>query len=316
MEPVVVFTTRSDIEASVVMALLDSHGIASFRVSGNPQALWPMALSPLGEIRVAVPGSAAEEALRIIDSHREDVGTRVIRLRDEFDELQQRIGYRFKDRGLLEHSLTHRSRAAEDISGGVYDNESLEFLGDAVLGLIVAESLFRKYPDYTEGQKSKIKAAVVSTQALARHAEAIRLGDHLLLGRGEEKTGGRFKQALLADGYEALIAAVYLDGGLTAAAAFLERELSPAIAAGATQDVVGMDYKSALQERLQASGRALPEYRVAAASGPDHRKLFTIEVVVSGEVLGTATGRAKKEAEQEAARLALLQLQGSNDRAG
>jgi ribonuclease-3 len=312
MEPVVVFTTRSDIEASVVMALLDSHGIASFRVSGNPQALWPMALSPLGEIRVAVPGSAAEEALRIIDSHREDVGTRVIRLRDEFDELQQRIGYRFKDRGLLEHSLTHRSRAAEDISGGVYDNESLEFLGDAVLGLVVAESLFRKFPDYTEGQKSKIKAAVVSTHSLARHAEAIRLGDHLLLGRGEEKTGGRFKQALLADAYEALIAAVYLDGGLTAAAAFLERELSPAIAAGATQDVVGMDYKSALQERLQASGRALPEYRVAAASGPDHRKLFTIEVVVSGEILGTATGRAKKEAEQEAARLALLQLQGSN----
>ena len=312
MEPVVVFTTRSDIEASVVMALLDSHGIASFRVSGNPQALWPMALSPLGEIRVAVPGSAAEEALRIIDSHREDVGTRVIRLRDEFDELQQRIGYRFKDRGLLEHSLTHRSRAAEDISGGVYDNESLEFLGDAVLGLVVAESLFRKFPDYTEGQKSKIKAAVVSTHSLARHAEAIRLGDHLLLGRGEEKTGGRFKQALLADAYEALIAAVYLDGGLTAAAAFLERELSPAIAAGATQDVVGMDYKSALQERLQASGRALPEYRVAAASGPDHRKLFTIEVVVSGEILGTATGRAKKEAEQEAARLALLQLQSAN----
>src|SRR5688500_8158349 len=312
MEPIVVFTTRSDIEASVVMALLDSHGIASFRMSGNPQALWPMALSPLGEIRIAVPAHVAEDARRISGSHREDVGTRVIRLRDEFGELQQRVGYRFRDRGLLEHSLTHRSRAAEDISGGVYDNESLEFLGDAVLGLVVAESLFRKFPDYTEGQKSKIKAAVVSTHSLARHAEAIRLGDHLLLGRGEEKTGGRFKQALLADAYEALIAAVYLDGGLTAAAAFLERELSPAIAAGATQDVVGMDYKSALQERLQASGRALPEYRVAAASGPDHRKLFTIEVVVSGEILGTATGRAKKEAEQEAARLALLQLQSAN----
>jgi ribonuclease-3 len=143
MEPVVVFTTRSDIEASVVMALLDSHGIASFRVSGNPQALWPMALSPLGEIRIAVPGIAAEDARRVTESHREDVGTRVIRLRDEFDELQQRIGYRFKDRGLLEHALTHRSRAAEDVSGGVYDNESLEFLGDAVLGLVVAESLFR-----------------------------------------------------------------------------------------------------------------------------------------------------------------------------
>ena len=312
MEPIVVFTTRSDIEASVVMALLDSHGIASFRMSGNPQALWPMALSPLGEIRIAVPANVAEDARRIIESHREDVGSRVIRLRDEFDELQQRVGYRFKDRGLLEHALTHRSRAAEDVSGGVYDNESLEFLGDAVLGLVVAEALFRRYPDYTEGQKSKIKAAVVSTQSLARHAEAIQLGEHLLLGRGEEKTGGRFKQALLADGFEALIAAVYLDGGLPAAAAFLERELGPAIAAGAEQDVVGRDYKSALQERLQASGRALPEYRVAGASGPDHRKLFTIEVVVSGEILGTATGRAKKEAEQEAARMALVQLESKN----
>jgi ribonuclease-3 len=309
MEPVVVFTTRSDIEASVVTALLDSRGIVSFRVTGNPQALWPMAMSPLGEIRIAVPGGEADEARRIIESHREDVGTRVIRLRDEFDDLQQRIGYRFKDRGLLEHALTHRSRAAEDVSGGVYDNESLEFLGDAVLGLVVAEALFRRYPDSSEGQKSKIKAAVVSTQSLARHAEGIRLGEHLLLGRGEEKTGGRFKQALLADAYEALIAALYLDGGLPAAATFLERELEAAIAAGAHHDAVGPDYKSALQERLQASGRGLPEYRVAAQSGPDHRKVFTIEVVVSGEILGTATGKAKKEAEQEAARLALLQLQ-------
>jgi ribonuclease-3 len=305
MEPVVVFTTRSDIEASVVAALLDSHGIASFRASGNPQAILPMTVNPLGEIRIAVPGHEADEARRVIDSHREDVGTRVIRLRDEFDDLQQRIGYRFKDRGLLEHALTHKSRAAEDVSGGVYDNESLEFLGDAVLGLVVADLLFRRYPDYTEGQKSKIKASVVSTQSLARHADTIRLGDHLLLGRGEEKTGGRFKQALLADSYEALIAAVYLDGGLPAAAAFLERELSAAIATGSQQDVVGMDYKSALQERLQGAGRPLPEYRVAAASGPDHRKVFTIEIVVSGEVLATATGRAKKEAEQEAARMAL-----------
>jgi ribonuclease-3 len=169
--------------------------------------------------------------------------------------------------------------------------------------------LFRRYPESSEGQKSKIKAAVVSTQSLARHAEGIRLGEHLLLGRGEEKTGGRFKQALLADAYEALIAALYLDGGLPAAATFLERELEAAIAAGAHHDAVGPDYKSALQERLQASGRGLPEYRVAAQSGPDHRKVFTIEVVVSGEILGTATGKAKKEAEQEAARLALLQLQ-------
>ncbi|OFW02682.1 MAG: ribonuclease III [Acidobacteria bacterium RIFCSPLOWO2_02_FULL_68_18] len=231
-------------------------------------------------------------------------------MRDEFDDLQRRIGYRFSDRGLLEHALTHKSRAAEDTSGGVFDNESLEFLGDAVLGLVVAETLFRRFPDYTEGQKSKIKASVVSTQSLARHAEHIRLGDHLLLGRGEEKTGGRFKQALLADGYEALIAAIYLDGGLAAAASFLERELGGAIQTGAQQDVVGLDYKSALQERLQALGRPLPEYRVAAEAGPDHRKQFTIEVIVAGDVLGSATGKAKKEAEQEAARLAIATLEG------
>jgi ribonuclease-3 len=305
MAPRVVFTTTSDIEASVVTALLDSHGIPSFRISGNPQAIWPMAVNALGDIRIAVAGEIAEEAERIIVSHREDVGSRVVRLRDEFEELQERVGYRFRDRGLLEHALTHRSRAAEDASGGVADNESLEFLGDAVLGLVVAEMLFRRFPEYNEGQKSKIKASVVSTQALARRAEQIQLGDHLLLGRGEEKTGGRFKQALLADGYEALIAALYLDGGLPAAADFLERELADAISAGAGEAVVGQDFKSALQERLQALGRPLPEYRVAGESGPDHRKEFTIEVVVAGEVLGTASGKAKKEAEQEAARLAL-----------
>jgi ribonuclease-3 len=308
MSPEVVFTTTSDIEASVVMSLLDSHGIASFRISGNTQAIWPMAVNPLGAIRIAVAASVAGEARQIIESHREDVGTRVVRLRDEFDDLQRRIGYRFRDRGLLEHALTHKSRAAEDASGGVADNESLEFLGDAVLGLVVAEALFRKYPGYNEGQKSKIKASVVSTQSLARHAERMLLGEHLLLGRGEEKTGGRFKQALLADGYEALIAAIYLDGGLEAAAGFLDRELNDAIEEGSGQTVVGDDYKSALQERLQALGRPLPEYRISGEAGPDHRKVFSIEVLVAGEVLGSATGRAKKEAEQEAARLALARL--------
>ena len=308
MPPVIVFSTTSDIEASVVLALLDSHGISGFRISGNPQAILPMSMSPLGVVRIAVPEGVAEDAQRIIESHREDVGACVVRLRDEFDEIESRIVYRFKDRGLLEHALTHKSRAAEDVSGGVADNESLEFLGDAVLGLVVADLLFRQYPTYDEGQKSKIKASVVSTAALARQAEEIRLGEHLILGRGEEKTGGRFKQALLADAYEALIAAIYLDGGLEAADAFLRRELKDAIDAGATQDFVGQDYKSALQERVQALGRSLPEYRIAGEAGPDHRKVFSVEVVVGGEVLGSASGKAKKEAEQEAARLALARL--------
>ena len=308
MPPVVVFSTTSDIEASVVLALLDSQGISGFRITGNPQAILPMSMSPLGEVRIAVPDDIADEARRIIESHREDVGARVVRLRNEFDEIEARIDYRFKDRGLLEHALTHKSRAAEDVSGGVADNESLEFLGDAVLGLVVADALFRQYPTYNEGQKSKIKASVVSTQALARQAEEIRLGDHLILGRGEEKTGGRFKQALLADAYEALIAAIYLDGGIEAAETFLCRELKEAIDAGAARNFVGQDYKSALQERVQALGRALPEYRIAGEAGPDHRKIFSIEVVVGGEVLGAASGKAKKEAEQEAARLALERL--------
>jgi ribonuclease III len=309
MSPVVVFVTSSDIEASVVSALLSSHGIQNFRISGNPQAILPMSVNSLGQIRIAVPDEEADSARRIIDSHREDVGTRVVRLRDEFEELEARIEYRFRDRGLLEHALTHKSRAAEDVSGGVADNESLEFLGDAVLGLVVADALFRQYPQYDEGQKSKIKASVVSTHSLARHAEQMRLGDHIILGRGEEKTGGRFKPALLADAYEALIAAIYLDGGLEAAETFLRRELKEAIDAGAVRNFVGQDFKSALQERLQALGRPLPEYRVTGEEGPDHRKLFTVSIIVAGEVLTSATGKAKKEAEQEAARLALARLE-------
>jgi ribonuclease-3 len=176
---------------------------------------------------------------------------------------------------------------------------------------VIADALFRRYPAYSEGQKSKVKAAVVSTQSLARHAEQIQLGDHLILGRGEEKTGGRFKQALLADGYEALIAAIYLDGGLDAASGFLLREMRDALEAGSAQ-TVAQDFKSTLQERLQAMGRPLPEYRIAGEAGPDHRKTFTIEVVVAGQVLGAASGRAKKEAEQEAARLALARHNGES----
>jgi ribonuclease III len=307
-EPVVVFRTASDIEASVVTALLESHGIQSLRLSGNPQAILPMAVNSLGEIRIAVHPSSAEDARSIIDSHREEVGTRVVRIRDEFEGLERRIEYRFRDRGLLEHALTHKSRAAEDVSGGVIDNESLEFLGDAVLGFVVADALFKRYPSYTEGQKSKIKASVVSTQSLARHAERLKLGEHLILGRGEEKTGGRFKAALLADAYEALIAAVYLDGGIEAASAFLLRELGEAIEAGQQPDFHGEDFKSALQERLQSLGKPLPEYRVVNEEGPDHRKVFHVHVVVAGDIVATAMGRAKKEAEQEAAKKALEKL--------
>src|SRR5262249_6516065 len=147
-----------------------------------------------------------------------------------FGDLQRALGYRFKDTGLLEHALTHTSRANEDVSGGVRDNESLEFLGDAVLGFVVADLLFREFPHCDEGEKSKMKAALVSTPALARRAVGVAPGAPWLRGKGEEKTGGRRKQALLADAYEALIAAIYLDGGIDEVSSFIRRELSGRVA--------------------------------------------------------------------------------------
>jgi ribonuclease-3 len=309
---VTVFRTRSDVEASIVRGLLEAHGVPSVVASPLPQSLFPMAVNTLGEIGIAVHEADAEEAQRIIDGHRTGLPNgRVVRLRDEFETLQRTIGYRFRDRGLLEHAMTHTSRANEDVSGGVRDNESLEFLGDAVLGFVIADLLFNEFPDRDEGQKSKIKAALVSTVTLARLAERLSLGDHLLLGRGEEKTGGRRKQALLADGYEALIAAVYLDGGIEHARAFVAREFGALLADARDAGATGQDYKSALQELVQARNAPLPEYRLVGTLGPDHRKLFQVEVVVRGEPLAEATGASKKEAEQEAARLALEHLRST-----
>jgi len=308
---VIIFRAHSDIEASVVRGLLEAHGIPSVMASDVPHSVFPLTISTLAEVRISVNGDDADEARRIIESHRTELpGGRVLRLRDEFDLLQQAIGYRFRDVGLLEHAMTHTSRANEDVSGGVVDNESLEFLGDAVLGFAIADQLFRDFPEFDEGQKSKTKAALVSTTALALQAERLSLGEHLLLGRGEEKTGGRRKQALLADGYEALIAAIYLDGGIEPARAFIVREFAPLLDEARGVGVTGQDFKSALQELLQARDLPLPEYRLVSTFGPDHNKQFEIEVVVRGEPLATATGSSKKDAEQEAARAAFEKLRG------
>ena len=310
-EPVVIFRTQSNVEASIVRALLESHGLMVM-LSSAVATVFPLNVNALGEVRIAVRPDDAGEARRIIDSHRTELETgKVVRLRDEFDSLQQAIDYRFRDRGLLEHAMTHTSRAHEDVSGGVLDNESMEFLGDAVLGFIVADILFQTFPEFNEGQKSKVKAALVSTTTLARQAERLSLGDHLLLGRGEEKTGGRRKQALLADGSEALIAAIYLDGGIEQARAFITREFTPLVDDVRRSGVAGGDHKSALQEYLQSNDVPLPEYRLAGTVGPDHRKLFQIQVVVRDEVLAEAIAPSKKEAEQEAARLALEKLRAS-----
>src|SRR5205085_7182465 len=183
--------------------------------------------------------------------------------------------------------------------------------GDAVLGFVVADLLFAEFPAFDEGQKSKTKAVLVSTPALARQAERLALGGHLLLGRGEEKSGGRRKQALLADGYEALIAAIYLDGGIEQARAFIAREFAPLVAEVREGSFSGQDHKSTLQEFLQSRDRPLPEYRLAGTLGPDHRKQFRVEVVVDGDALAEGVGPSKKEAEQEAARRALEHLRAA-----
>jgi ribonuclease-3 len=310
---VVIFTSHSGVEASIVRGLLEANGIPSVQSSAVTQSVFPFTVNELGEVKIAVHPDDAEEAKRVIDSHVTEVRTgQVVRLRDEFDTLQRAIDYRFRDRGLLEHAMTHTSRANEDVSGGVVDNESLEFLGDAVLGFVVADLLFREFPGSSEGEKSKMKAMLVSTSTLARQAERLQLGDHLLLGRGEEKTGGRRKQALLADGYEALIAAIYLDGGVEQARAFIVREFAQLVAEVREGSFTGQDHKSTLQEFLQSHDRPLPEYRLAGTIGPDHRKQFRVEVVVNGDPLAEGVGPSKKEAEQEAARRAIEKLRITN----
>jgi ribonuclease-3 len=307
----VVFRSHSDIEAQIVRGLLETHGIDSIPSTGPGPSVFPFNAEGLVEVRIAVPPDQADTAIRIIGEHREQMtGGVVVPLERAIADLEQRIGYRFRDVGLLEHALTHKSKAHEDATGGVVDNESLEFLGDAVLGFVVADLLYREFPHFQEGQKSKAKAALVSTAALAELAQRIGLGAYLLLGRGEEKTGGRHKQALLADGCEAVIAAVYLDGGVEAARNFILNELADEIEHVRSPDFL-RDFKSALQERLQADGRPLPEYEVTAERGPDHDKRFHVTVRVGDVVLADSEGRTKKEAEQLAARHALTALNQS-----
>jgi len=300
----VVFRTHSEIEASIVRGLLEAHGIDSIPSASPAPSTFPFN-DGLAEVRVTVPAEFADQARRVIAEHLEQAPAGVVlSLGQSLALLERRIGYRFRDTGLLEHALTHTSKAHEDATGGVVDNESLEFLGDAVLGFVIADLLYREFPQFQEGQKSKAKAAMVSTAALAALAERIGPGQYLLLGRGEEKTGGRRKQALLADGCEALIAALYLDGGIDAARTFLLNELADEIAHVRSPDFL-RDYKSALQERLQASGRPLPVYDVTAEVGPEHDKRFNVTVRVGTEVLAESVGKTKKEAEQAAAKEAL-----------
>jgi ribonuclease-3 len=223
------------------------------------------------------------------------------------DELERALGHHFNNPVLAERALTHRSSTAG--RRHACDNEQYEYLGDALLGFLAAEYLVIAYPDWSEGQLSKARARLVSAPALAKAARQLGLGAHLRLGKGEEKTGGREKSALLADAFEAVIAAIYLDAGLAPVRAFVERTLfQGTITAEGGRLHLG-DRKSALQEWLQARGMPPASYRVIREAGPDHRKMFWVEAHVEGDRSSTGTGSTKKEAEQAAAQQLLLLLE-------
>jgi len=222
------------------------------------------------------------------------------------EELEQTIGHRFRQPELLERALTHRSAAPDGTATEIRaDNEQLEYLGDAVLGMLVSEYLVGAFPHWSEGQLSKSRARLVNAASLHTAARRLNLGEHLRLGKGEEKTGGREKPALLADALEAVVAAVYLDAGLPASREFVKRALLDEAIDLEGNRLELSDHKSALQEFLQAQGLASPRYTVLRETGPDHRKTFWMQVDVPGFVNATGTGANKKEAEQSAAAQAL-----------
>jgi ribonuclease-3 len=234
--------------------------------------------------------------------------------------LEERLGHKFSSKELLERALTHSSAvpelrgsgAEEQISASLpRDNERLEFLGDAVLELLASEYLLASFPEWSEGQLSKSRARIVNAGSLEAAARRLRLGDHLRLGRGEEKTGGRDKQTLLADAFEAVVAAVYLDAGLGSVRELLRRLLFEQALEERGERISESDRKSALQEFLQGRGQPPAEYRLAGETGPDHQKVFQVEVWINGERMARGEGSTKKEAEQRAARSALEQLQRS-----
>lgn len=222
-------------------------------------------------------------------------------------EFEQRIGYTFRSRELLRRGLTHKSYSHEAREQDVRHNETFEFLGDSVLGFVIGDLLFRQFPELDEGALSKMKAYLVSAPSLAAKARQFGMGEVILLGVGEEKTGGRKKDSLLANLFEAMIAAVYLDGSIDSARELIERAFLDDIRAIDEQDLLFHDYKTALQELAQGKGLSLPEYTVVDEVGPDHDKKFVVEVRAGG-MRARGEGSSKKEAQQQAARHALLEL--------
>ena len=220
-------------------------------------------------------------------------------------DLEEEIGYHFKNISLLQNALTHSSYANERWHNSLLSNERLEFLGDSILGMLVAEYLFRNFPDRPEGELTRMRADMVCEKTLAGVAEKIHLGEHLLLGHGEEQGGGRSRESILADAVESVIAASFLDGGMEAALHFIKTFILVEVP---VSQLHNMDYKTKLQELVQQKKNQVLSYKLVAETGPDHDKHFEVSVSLNGKEVGRGEGRSKKRAEQEAARLAIAML--------
>ncbi|CAM3396072.1 ribonuclease III [Brevibacillus invocatus] len=223
-----------------------------------------------------------------------------------FARLQEKIGVRFHDESVLRQAFTHSSYVNEQRGKRIQDNERLEFLGDAVLELTVSQFLYKTFPKMSEGEMTKLRAAIVCEPSLVKFAELLQFGDLVLLGKGEELTGGRQRPALLADVFEAFVGALYLDQGLDAVFAFMEKYVYPRVDKGEFAQVT--DFKSQLQEFVQQDNLGDIQYRIVEEKGPAHNREFVSEVLLNSRALGVGTGRSKKEAEQQAAARALIRL--------
>ncbi|MBI2343561.1 MAG: ribonuclease III [Deltaproteobacteria bacterium] len=228
--------------------------------------------------------------------------------KERLKEFQKRFGYAFKHLGHLTRALMHRSYANECRLPATEHNERYEYLGDAVLELAISHLLMAHFPDHPEGDLSKLRAAVVNETQLAQLARAVNLGDYLYLGKGEEQTGGRDKPSLLADCFEAILGAIYLDRGFPRALAVVERHYLPILREASACGELIRDFKTKLQEEVQRRFRIVPRYRLLQESGPDHHKTFHVQLLIGPEAYGMGMGSSKKAAEQEAARSALHRL--------
>ena len=220
-------------------------------------------------------------------------------------DLETVMGYRFRNISLLQNALTHSSYANERYRNSLMSNERLEFLGDSILGMVVAEHLYRSFPDRPEGELTRMRADMVCETALAAVADRLQLGQHVLLGHGEARFGGRTRNSILADAVESVIAACYLDGGMSVAETFIRNFVLCNVPA---ERLHNTDYKTALQELVQQKKDQVLRYELIAESGPDHDKQFTVSVSLNGTVVGTGSGHSKKRAEQDAARTAIEKL--------